>query len=83
MHMGNYTTNRVESAHVVLKGYLRDGNGDLVKGWEAIDKMLLLQFTEVQTQFSQSMSVAEHRYEENPLYSFLFCKISRAAMDYI
>jgi hypothetical protein len=29
------------------------------------------------------MSVAEHRYEDNPLYSFLFYKISRAAMDHI
>jgi histone-lysine N-methyltransferase SETD2 len=83
MHMGNYTTNRVESAHGVLKGYLTDGNGDLVKGWEAIHKMLINKFTEVQTQFGQSMSVAEHRYEENPLYSFLFHKISRSAMDHI
>jgi hypothetical protein len=83
MHMGNYTTNRAESAHGVYKGLLKDGNGDLVKGWEVIDKMLILQFTDVQTQFSQSMSVAEHRYEDNPLYSFLFYKISRAAMDHI
>ncbi|WJX83376.1 hypothetical protein P8452_66041 [Trifolium repens] len=83
MHMGNYTMNRAESAHGVLKALLKDGNSDLVKGWEVINKMLLLQFTEVQTQFSQSMSVAEHRNEENPLYSFLFYKISRAAMDHI
>ncbi|WJX72087.1 hypothetical protein P8452_56003 [Trifolium repens] len=83
MHMGNYTTNRAESAHGVYKGLLKDGNGDLVKGWEVIDKMLILQFTDVQTQFSQSMSVAEHRYQDNPLYSFLFYKISRAAMDHI
>ena len=83
MHMGNYTTNRAESAHGVYKGLLKDGNGDLVKGWEVIDTLLVLQFTEVQTKFSQIMSVAEHRYEDNPLYSFLFYKISRATMDHI
>jgi hypothetical protein len=52
MHMGNYITNRAESRHGVFKALLKDGNGDLVKGWEVIDKMLLLQFTEVQTQFA-------------------------------
>ncbi|XP_045830906.1 PKS-NRPS hybrid synthetase cheA-like [Trifolium pratense] len=83
MHMGNHTTNRAESCHGVLKGYLKDGNGDLVKGWEAINKMLISQFTEVQGEFGRSMSVAEHRYDDDPLYAFLFYKISRKAMDHI
>ncbi|GAU41861.1 hypothetical protein TSUD_366080 [Trifolium subterraneum] len=83
MHMGNYTTNRVESAHGVLKKSLTDSSGDLVKGWEAIHHMLGLQFTEVQTQFGQSMSVEEHRYRNVILYSLLPFKVSRAALDYI
>ncbi|GAU11794.1 hypothetical protein TSUD_75450 [Trifolium subterraneum] len=83
MHMGNYTTNRVESAHGVLKKSLEDSSGDLVKGWEAIHHMLGLQFTEVQTQFGQSMSVEEHRYRDVRLYSLLPFKVSRAALDYI
>ncbi|CAJ2648356.1 unnamed protein product [Trifolium pratense] len=29
------------------------------------------------------MSVAEHRYDDDPLYAFLFYKISRKAMDHI
>ncbi|PNX81970.1 hypothetical protein L195_g037995 [Trifolium pratense] len=31
MHMGNHTTNRAKSSHGVLKGYLTDGLGDLLK----------------------------------------------------
>ncbi|GAU15779.1 hypothetical protein TSUD_235950 [Trifolium subterraneum] len=58
MHMGNYTTNRVESAHGVLKKSLEDSSGDLVKGWEAIHHMLGLQFTEVQTQFEMWVDLA-------------------------
>ncbi|GAU43120.1 hypothetical protein TSUD_373150 [Trifolium subterraneum] len=83
MHMGNYTTNRVESAHGVLKKSLEDSSGDLVKGWEAIHHMLGLQFTEIQTQFGQSMSVEEHRYQDVRLHSLLPFKVSRAALDYI
>ncbi|GAU44185.1 hypothetical protein TSUD_87450 [Trifolium subterraneum] len=83
MHMGNYTTNRVESAHGVLKKSLEDSSGDLVKGWEPIHHMLGLQFTEVQTQFGQSMSVEEHRYRDVRLYSLLPFKVSRATLDYI
>ncbi|GAU28509.1 hypothetical protein TSUD_156660 [Trifolium subterraneum] len=83
MHMCNYTTNRVESAHGVLKKSLEDSSGDLVKGWEAIHHMLGLQITEVQTQFGQSMSVEEHRYRDVRLYSLLPFKVSRAALDYI
>src|SRR6266487_3091262 len=45
--------------------------------------MLGLQFTEVQTQFGQSMSVEEHRYRDVRLYSLLAFKVSRAALDYI
>ncbi|GAU41659.1 hypothetical protein TSUD_272430 [Trifolium subterraneum] len=34
MHMGNYTTNRVECAHGVLKKFLTDSSGDLVKAFK-------------------------------------------------
>ncbi|GAU32028.1 hypothetical protein TSUD_147240 [Trifolium subterraneum] len=56
---------------------------DKEKGWEAIHQMLGIQFTEVQTQFGQSMSVEEHKYRDDKLYSLLVFKVSRAALDYI
>jgi uncharacterized membrane protein len=40
MHIGNTTTNRVESQHDVLKKYLTDSKGDLVRAWEATNMML-------------------------------------------
>ncbi|XP_045792850.1 PKS-NRPS hybrid synthetase cheA-like [Trifolium pratense] len=83
MHMGNHTTNRAESAHGVLKSYLTDGLGDLVKGWESIHRMLGNQFTQVQTEFGQNMSVYGHTYRKKTLYSTLMFKISRRAMRYI
>ncbi|MCI67507.1 hypothetical protein A2U01_0088766 [Trifolium medium] len=39
-----------------MKKYLTDGSGDLVKGWEAIHQLLGNRFTEIQTEFGQSMS---------------------------
>jgi len=40
LHLGCRTTNIVESAHALLKRYLRSNVGDLASCWDEIDKML-------------------------------------------
>ena len=42
-HLGCRTTNRVESAHALMKKYLDNSVGDLATCWEKIHDMLLLQ----------------------------------------
>jgi hypothetical protein len=83
MHIGNLTTNRVESQHGVLKKYLMDSRGDFVRGWEAIDRMLKVQLTEIQTSFGQSITEIEHHFRGHFLYSKLVNNISRNALRYI
>ncbi|GAU30678.1 hypothetical protein TSUD_39020 [Trifolium subterraneum] len=80
MHIGNTTTNRVESQHGVLKKYLLDSKGDLVKGWEAINKMLTVQLTEIQTSFGKNNTVVEHHFQGHFLYPMLVYNISRHAL---
>jgi len=48
LHLGCRTTNIVVSAHGVLKKYLRSSVGDLASCWDEIDKMLAVQFGEIQ-----------------------------------
>ena len=62
LHLGNRTTNRVESAHGVLKKFLTNGVGDLATCWQAVHNMLLLQHVEIQRSFGRSVTVLEHRY---------------------
>jgi len=47
LHLGCKTTNIVESAHGVLKFFLRSSVGDLASCWNEIDKMLVVQFGEI------------------------------------
>jgi len=70
-HLGCRTTNRVESAHALMKKYLDNSVGDLATCWEKIHDMLLLQFTAIQTTFGQSVTVLEHRFKDVTLYSGL------------
>jgi hypothetical protein len=83
MHLGNTTTNRVEGSHGRLKGYLHGSTGDLATGWEAINKMLINQFTELQATFGRNMSVVEHTFKDHYLYTLLNFKVSRAALNHI
>jgi hypothetical protein len=69
--LGCRTTNRVESAHALVKTYLDNSVGDLGTYWEKIHDMLVLQFTEIQTSFGQSVTVLEHRFKYVTLYSGL------------
>src|SRR4030042_3476833 len=55
LHLGNRTTNRVESAHGVLKNFLTNGVGDLATCWQAVHNMVLLQHVEIQATFRKSV----------------------------
>jgi alpha-glucosidase len=57
MHIGNTTTNRVESQHGSLKEYIKDCKGDLVFCWDAINQMLANQFTQIKTSFAYSSQI--------------------------
>ncbi|AES94826.2 OTU-like cysteine protease [Medicago truncatula] len=83
LHLGCRTTNRVESAHALLKKYLDNSVGDLGTCWEKIHDMLLLQFTAIQTSFGHSVCVLEHRFKDVTLYSGLGGHVSRYALDNI
>ena len=83
MHIGNTTTNRVESQHGALKQYLTDCKGDLVKGWEAINQMVPNQLTKIKTSFGQSTTAVEHYFKNHFLYIKLVYNISRQALHFI
>ncbi|KAK2403305.1 hypothetical protein QL285_052758 [Trifolium repens] len=61
----------------------RESRGDLAKGWAAINKMLILQFNEIQATFGRNMSVLEHTFKGHYLYPLLVYKISRNALNHI
>jgi len=51
LHLGYRTTNRVGSAHSIVKKYLDNSVGDLGTCWEKIHDMLVIQLTVIQTSF--------------------------------
>jgi len=83
LHLGCRTTNRVKSAHVVVKKYLDNSVGDLGTCWKKIHDMLVLQFTAIHTTFGQSVTVLEHRFKDVTLYSGLGGHVSRWVLDNI
>ncbi|GAU27086.1 hypothetical protein TSUD_103950 [Trifolium subterraneum] len=83
MHIGNTTTNRVESQHGALKQYLTNCKGDLVKGWEAMNQMIPNQLTKIKTSFGQSTTAVEHYFKNHFLYNKLVYNISRQALHFI
>jgi len=83
LHLGCRTTNRVESAHALVKKNLDNSVGDLGTCWEKIHDMLLLQFIAIQTTFGQSVTVLEYIFKDVTLYSGLGGPVSRYALDNI
>ncbi|GAU48301.1 hypothetical protein TSUD_132260 [Trifolium subterraneum] len=83
MHIGNTTTNRVESQHGVLKEYVTDCKGNLVRVWDATNQMLSNQLNKIKTSFGQSTTGVEHHFRNNFLYSKLVYNISRQALHFI
>ncbi|XP_058757677.1 uncharacterized protein LOC131630953 [Vicia villosa] len=82
-HLGNKTTNRVESAHATLKNWLRTSKGDLCRGWDTVNLMISNQHNGIQTSFGRSITVLEHRFKDDILYSQLIGNMSRDGLNYI
>ncbi|XP_058725791.1 uncharacterized protein LOC131597095 [Vicia villosa] len=82
-HLGNTTSNRVVSAHASLKNWLANSKGDLCRDWESINLMIKNQHNERQTTFGRSITVLEHRFKDNILYSQLIGNVSWAGLNYI
>ncbi|KAH1253759.1 Protein FAR1-RELATED SEQUENCE 5 [Glycine max] len=82
MHLGNTTTNRVESAHSSLKRLLQNSIGDLRSVWDAMNNMIMLQHTEIKASFETSTHVVGHVFKIT-LYRRLLGMVSRYALNYI
>jgi len=83
LHLGCRTTNIVESAHGVLKKYLRSSVDDLASCWDEIDKMLAVQFGEIQGSFGRNKTVLEHKYKNIKMIRELEGYVSRRALKFI
>ncbi|KAI5414621.1 hypothetical protein KIW84_040197 [Lathyrus oleraceus] len=79
LHLGNTTTNRVESAHWKLKQMLGNSIGDMVKCWEAMNNNLRLQLGNIRASFQKSFYEVEHAHV-SPFYGYLRGSVSRAAL---
>ncbi|KAH1233383.1 Protein FAR1-RELATED SEQUENCE 5 [Glycine max] len=82
MHLGNTTTNRVESAHWSLKMILQNSVGDLYSVWDAMNNMMTLQHTEIRASFETSTHVVGHVFKKT-LYKRLLGMVSRYALNEI
>ncbi|KAH1241535.1 hypothetical protein GmHk_07G019102 [Glycine max] len=82
MHLGNTTTNRVESAHWSLKRILQNSVGDLYSFWDAMNNMMTLQHTEIRASFKTSTHVVGHVFKKT-LYKRLLGMVSRYALNEI
>ncbi|KAL5170587.1 Protein FAR1-RELATED SEQUENCE 5 [Glycine soja] len=82
MHLGNTTTNRVESAHWALKRILQNSVGDLCSVWDAMNNMITLQHVEIKASFETSTHVVGHVYKIT-LYKSLLGMVSRDALNQI
>ncbi|KAL5127470.1 Protein FAR1-RELATED SEQUENCE 5 [Glycine soja] len=82
MHLGNTTTNRVESAHSSLKRLLQNSIGDLYSVWDAMNNMITLQHTEIKASFETSTHVVGHVFKKT-LYRRLLGIVSRYALNQI
>ncbi|KAH1203299.1 hypothetical protein GmHk_17G049575 [Glycine max] len=82
MHLGNTTTNRVESAHWALKRVLQNSVGDLCSVWDAMNNMVTLQHVEIKASFETNTHVVGHVYKKT-LYKRLLGMVSRDALNQI
>ena len=82
MHLGNTTSNRVESAHWSLKRILETSMGDLCFCWESINKMIILQHNAIKSSFEKSLHVVSHVFNVTR-YKKLLGFVSKYALQYI
>ncbi|XP_073225484.1 uncharacterized protein [Cicer arietinum] len=73
MHLGNTTSNRVESAHWRLKNMLQTSLGDLCKSWDAVNMMLKNQICIIQSSFQKTIKDVEHGYNSSFFQSLHHC----------
>ncbi|KAH1250091.1 hypothetical protein GmHk_05G013320 [Glycine max] len=82
MHLGNTTTNRVESAYSSLKRLLQNSIGDLCSVWDAVNNMIMLQHAQTKASFETSTHVVGHVFQKT-LYRRLLGMVSRYALNQI
>ncbi|XP_045802207.1 uncharacterized protein LOC123895761 [Trifolium pratense] len=82
MHLGNTTTNRVESAHWRLKQMLEHSKGDLCKCLEGMNDNIILEVDKIKKSFQKSFYYAEKTHN-SPFFQYLRNFVSRAAMTLI
>ncbi|GAB2302746.1 hypothetical protein Dimus_039548 [Dionaea muscipula] len=84
MHLGNTSSQRVESAHVMLKRHL---GGDTMSCLETsiskIDDMLSMQIGSIKESFQNSINKPRHVQVKEPLYDLLRSHVSLEAPDLI
>ncbi|XP_045802393.1 uncharacterized protein LOC123895974 [Trifolium pratense] len=82
MHLGNTTTNRVESAHWRLKKMLEHSKGDLCKCLEGMNDNIRLEVDKIKKSFQKSFYYTEKTHS-SPFFQYLRNFVSRAAMTLI
>lgn len=68
-HFRNTITNRVESAHATLKNWLGSSSSDLCRDLDFMNQMIQNQHNEIQTSFDRNITVLEHRFRDNNIFS--------------
>ncbi|KAH7853175.1 hypothetical protein Vadar_034298 [Vaccinium darrowii] len=58
MHLGNYTSNRVEGAHFKLKKYLLSSQCNFENAWENTHSLFEATVTEVKGSFERTLSMS-------------------------
>ncbi|XP_052723780.1 uncharacterized protein LOC128193735 [Vigna angularis] len=82
MHLGNTTTNRVESTHWNLKRLLGSSMGDLCSCWDAMHNVIVLQHNKIKASFEKSLNVMSDAYK-GLIYRRLVGRVSRYALGLI
>ncbi|XP_038693740.1 uncharacterized protein LOC119991461 [Tripterygium wilfordii] len=81
-HLGNTTTNRVESSHSKLNKYLSNSVGGFVQSFNKIDLLLQGQVVDIKASFEESLTRVPIRFKTY-LYKELVNMVSIAASDKI
>ncbi|XP_052735587.1 uncharacterized protein LOC128197563 [Vigna angularis] len=82
MHLGNTTTNMVESAHWNLKKVLGNSMRDLCSCWDAIHNVIVLQHNKIKASFEISLNLMSEAYK-GIKYKKLVGRVSRYALGLI
>lgn len=80
-HLRNKTTNLVKSTHAILKNWLGNSKGDFYRDWNSVNQMIKNQHNEIYTSFGCRITMLEHRFKYNILYSKLFDNVSRVGIN--